>query len=118
MPRHSRTNYANYSREEYPNDVQELDVPVEDAAQSDETLETTEPEEVAPITDKEFKGTVVNCNMVNVRTKPNSDCPIASVIPGGEVVTVVDREPSLDYYRVITDHNIEGYIKKEFLNIF
>ena len=77
-----------------------------------------EPKEELPVAEPETKeGTVVNCEMVNVRTKPAPDAPIASIIMAGEKVEVLDGKSTKNYYAVKTNHNIEGFIKRDFLEV-
>lgn len=117
-----KTNYSSFSNPEEV--IPNFDVPVEDAGQVNEPNQGIrgdrgpKGEPGVPIEEVKSsikKGTVANCQMVNVRVSADANCPITSVIPEGEVVDVTGEVG--DYYSVIIDHDIAGYIKKDFLKI-
>lgn len=108
--RHNRTNYSSYSKLDSTEPVEESK-PLEDVAPSWPEEKPTIEE---PTPNKVRIGKVVNCSMVNVRTSPKSDSPIAAIIPAEETVVVLEG-PKDGYYKVLVNNVIDGYIKEEYL---
>lgn len=134
-----RSNYTRYSVQ--PDKIEELpnDVPVVEAGQVEEPEETivtisndalpeeepiamvspvTLPEEPEiPLPEKAYakKGVVANCTMVNVRALPNPDAKIAAIISAGDSLDIFYEEN--DFYKVVLEQGISGYIKKDFVSI-
>ena len=82
-----------------------------------------------PKTPKEYKeevsvsepvaktGKVINCEMVNVRSKAAPNAPISSIIQVEEEVEVFEDRSTKDYYAVKTKLGIDGFIKKDFIEV-
>lgn len=72
-------------------------------------------EDVIPAaTSETITGTVVNCDAVNVRSKPSLDSPVLAVLGKGVEVAVLSSEDP-KFYSVKTNDGIEGHIMKDFL---
>lgn len=61
------------------------------------------------------KGVVSNCAMLNVRAKDDMVASIITVINEGDRVTV--NKELKDFYAVTLANGVQGYVKKEFLEI-
>ena len=89
----------------------------------EETVETIEEpvvEEVIEETSDEIQleviGTVEGCELLNVRSKPEADAEIVTVIPVDSIVTVSDVNASPDFYKVLIG-DLEGFCMKKFIKI-
>lgn len=89
----------------------------------EETVETIEEpvvEEVIEETSDEIQleviGTVEGCELLNVRSKPEADAEIVTVIPVNSIVTVSDVNASPDFYKVLIG-DLEGFCMKKFIKI-
>lgn len=101
-----RKNYSRFFSEEKLNDVYE------------EPKTPKEYKEEVSVSEPVVKtGKVINCEMVNVRSKAAPDAPISSIIQVDEEVEVFEERSTKDYYAVKTDHGIEGFIKKDFVEV-
>lgn len=101
-------NYKSYSNKEVvKEEVKKDDVPVVEAGPVEEPKST-------------WKGKVVNCEMVNVRSKASKDynTPITAVIPKDQEVTVDLKKSTDDYYAVETEQHVDGFIKRDFLFVY
>ena len=120
----SKHNYSQYSKRNNNNSANEVIDHVasytvnDDAIRStadvvvdtvDETVETaTQP--------KTVKGTVIDCNKLNVRVEPKTNARIISVINVGSEVEI-DKEKSPDgWFHVCTAAGIEGYCMRQYVN--
>lgn len=62
-------------------------------------------------------GVVVNCNRLNVRSRPLAGSPVVCTIVNLDEV-MIDEEGSTDkFYKICTAAGIEGYCMKEFIVI-
>ena len=62
-----------------------------------------------------LQGKVVNCNKVNVRQLANKESASLAVIPAGELVIIIAGLG--DWYNVLTNKNIIGWIKKDYIDL-
>lgn len=62
-------------------------------------------------------GKVVNCDMLNVREKPNRTAKILETINKGTSVDVFETESTNDWYKVSTAEGFVGYCMKEYIKI-
>lgn len=102
-----------------------VEEPVEEVTENviEETVETIEEpvvEEVIEETSDEIQleviGTVEGCELLNVRSKPEADAEIVTVIPVDSIVTVSDVNASPDFYKVLIG-DLEGFCMKKFIKI-
>lgn len=104
-----RKNYSRFYAEEPKKEIE--NIPLEDPKAPEE------PKVEEPAKPVVKFGKVINCEMVNVRAKAAPDAPISSIIQVDEEVEVYEDKSTKDYYAVKTDHNIEGFIKKDFVEV-
>lgn len=62
-------------------------------------------------------GKVVNCEMLNVREKPNRTAKVLEVINKGSSVDVFTTESTNDWYKVGTAEGFIGYCMKEYIKL-
>ena len=100
-------NYKSYSNKEFKTDEVKNDVPVVEAGPVEEPKSN-------------WKGKVVNCEMVNVRSKASKayDTPITAVLPKDQEVKVDLKNSTDDYYAIETEHHVDGFIKRDFLFVY
>jgi uncharacterized protein YgiM (DUF1202 family) len=58
-------------------------------------------------------GEVVNCNQLNIRSKPNKDSEIVCVVDVGSLLEI--NGASNGWARVYTEQGIKGYAMKEYI---
>lgn len=62
-------------------------------------------------------GKVVGCKKLNVRKLPNQDAKILSEITAGSEVMIDETVSTAVYYKICTEHGIEGYCMKKFIKV-
>lgn len=62
-------------------------------------------------------GKVVNCDMLNVREKPDRTAKVLEVISKGASVDVFTTESTNDWYKVNTNEGFIGYCMKEYIKL-
>lgn len=78
---------------------------------NEDVNETTEEDVVL-----EVLGVVTGCNLLNVRSKPEPNSKVLTVIPIDSVITISDVNASQDFYKVLVG-DLEGYCMKKFIKI-
>lgn len=63
------------------------------------------------------KGVVTGCDMLNVRSKPDKESDVVSMLQRDVEIEIVDTNASDDFYKVVTEIGIEGYCMKDFIAI-
>ena len=81
----------------------------------------SESEVVAPIvheveTPKNL-GKVIDCVKLNVREEPNTKASVVFEIPVGSTVYIDETCSTDDFYKICTEHGVEGYCMKKFIEI-
>lgn len=62
-------------------------------------------------------GRVVNCVKLNVREKPDTNAEVVCQIQS-EAEVIIDLSSSTkDFYKVCTEHGIEGYCMKQYIEV-
>ena len=64
----------------------------------------------------EVLGVVTGCNLLNVRSQPEADSDVITVIPIDSIVTISNINASQDFYKVLIG-DLEGYCMKKFIKI-
>lgn len=82
----------------------------------DETVENSSKETTEEDIVLEVLGVVTGCNLLNVRSQPESDSDVITVIPIDSIVTISDINASQDFYKVLIG-DLEGYCMKKFIKI-
>lgn len=63
------------------------------------------------------KGCVIGCDMLNVRSKPDKESNIVSILQRGVEIEILDLNASDDFYKIVTEVGIEGYCMKDYIAI-
>ena len=82
----------------------------------DETVENSSKETTEEDIVLEVLGVVTGCNLLNVRSQPEADSDVITVIPIDSIVTISDVNASQDFYKVLIG-DLEGYCMKKFIKI-
>ena len=82
----------------------------------DETVENSSKETTEEDIVLEVLGVVTGCNLLNVRSQPEADSDVITVIPIDSVITISDVNASQDFYKVLVG-DLEGYCMKKFIKI-
>ena len=120
------TQYSKFSGEE-PMLVNNPELEVEDTVEEkvDEPIEgqivipevePIVPESVAEPENRKF-GKVSNCKKLNIRKLPSRDAEIVSELVEGSEVMIDEKESTALFYKICTEHGIEGYCMKDFIKV-
>lgn len=82
----------------------------------DETVENSSKETTEEDIVLEVLGVVTGCNLLNVRSQPEADSDVITVIPIDSIVTISNINASQDFYKVLIG-DLEGYCMKKFIKI-
>ena len=123
------TQYSKFSGEE-PMLVNDPELEVEDTVEEkvDEPIEgqiaipEVEPELVSdpePSVEPENRkfGKVSNCKKLNIRKLPSRDTEIVSELIEGSEVMIDEKESTALFYKICTEHGIEGFCMKQFIKV-
>ena len=123
------TQYSKFSGEESML-VNDPELEVEDTVEEkvDEPIEgqivipEVEPEPVSdpePVVEPENRkfGKVNNCKKLNIRKLPSRDAEIVSELIEGSEVMIVEKESTALFYKICTEHGIEGYCMKDYITV-
>lgn len=72
------------------------------------------PEEEAIEELKEEKGKVANCERLNLRKEPNTNCDIVSVLEKGTDLIISPDEAPMGWYKV-TVNGVGGFVMSKFI---
>lgn len=62
-------------------------------------------------------GLVVNCAKLNIREQPNPYGNVLCTIPHGAKVSFDPKKSTWNFYKVCTEHGIEGYCMKKYIEV-
>ena len=119
------TQYSKFSGEEpmLVNDP-ELEVEEENKEKVEEPIEgqivipEVEPEPEISVEPENRKfGKVNNCKKLNVRKLPSRDAEIVSELVEGVEVMIDEKESTALFYKICTEHGIEGFCMKQFIKV-
>ena len=123
------TQYSKFSGEE-PMLVTDPELEVEDTVEEkvNEPIEgqivipEVEPEPVSdpePSDEPENRkfGKVNNCKKLNIRKLPSRDAEIVSELIEGSEVMIDEKESTALFYKICTEHGIEGYCMKDYITV-
>ena len=120
------TQYSKFSGEE-PMLVNNPELEVEDTVEEkvDEPIEgqivipEVEPIVPEPVVEPENQkfGKVSNCKKLNIRKLPSRDAEIVSELIEGSEVMIDEKESTALFYKICTEHGIEGYCMKNFIKV-
>lgn len=81
----------------------------------------SEPEVITPIVNEaetpKNLGKVIDCVKLNVREEPSAKAFVVFEIPVGSTVFVDETCSTDDFYKICTEHGVEGYCMKKFIEI-
>ena len=127
MSKKHYTQYSKFSGEEPETEVEEETVEEERPIEGQIVIPEVEPEPVfiAPVSDPESSvepenrkfGKVSNCKKLNVRKLPSRDSEIISELVEGSEIMIDDNESTALFYKICTEHGIEGYCMKNFIKV-
>ena len=121
------TQYSKFSGEE-PMLVNDPELEVEEAVEEkvEEPIEgqivipEVEPEpDPEPSIEPENRkfGKISNCKKLNVRKLPSRDAEIVSELIEGSEVMIDEKESTALFYKICTEHGIEGYCMKDYITV-
>ena len=125
------TQYSKFSGEE-PMLVNDPELEVEDTVEEkvDEPIEgqivipevepiVPEPVIPEPVVEPENLkfGKISNCKKLNIRKLPSRDAEIVSELIEGSEVMIDEKESTALFYKVCTEHGIEGFCMKQFIKV-
>ena len=117
------TQYSKFSGEE-PMLVNDPELEVEDTVEEkvDEPIEgqivipEVEPEPSDEPENRKF-GKVSNCKKLNIRKLPSRDAEIVSELVEGSEVMIDEKESTALFYKICTEHGIDGYCMKDYITV-
>ena len=62
-------------------------------------------------------GKVDNCKKLNIRKLPSRDAEIVSELVEGSKVMIDEKESTELFYKICTEHGIEGYCMKDYITV-
>ena len=123
------TQYSKFSGEE-PMLVNDPELEVEDTVEEkvDEPIEgqivipevepepASDPEPSVESENRKF-GKVNNCKKLNIRKLPSRDAEIVSELVEGSEVMIDEKESTALFYKICTEHGIDGYCMKDYITV-
>ena len=127
MSKKHYTQYSKFSGEEPETEVEEETVEEERPIEGQIVIPEVEPEPVfiAPVSDPESSvepenrkfGKVSNCKKLNIRKLPSRDAEIVSELIEGSEVMIDEKESTALFYKICTEHGIDGYCMKDYITV-
>lgn len=131
MPKHDYTKHSNKNKYENKSRIERK---FESADEMAEVLNIQKPKvvnstpvvisepEVAALTVPEIKapknlGKVVGCVKLNVREEPSTKASVVFEITVGSTVFIDETCSTDEFYKICTEHGVEGYCMKKFIEI-
>ena len=115
MSKKRYTQYSKFSGEEPETEVEEETVEEEQPLEGQTTIPEVEPE--VPTSETHKFGKITGCKKLNVRKLPSRDSEIISELVEGSEIMVDDNESTALFYKICTEHGIEGYCMKNFIKV-
>ena len=120
MTKKRYTQYSKFSGEEPEIEVEDtveekVDEPIEGQIVIPE-VEPIVPEPVVEPENLKF-GKVSNCKKLNIRKLPSRDAEIVSELIEGSEVMIDEKESTALFYKICTEHGIEGFCMKQFVKV-
>ena len=111
------TQYSKFSGEE-PMTANEPELEDEEAVE-EKVEEPIEGQIVIPEVEPENRkfGKISNCKKLNVRKLPSRDAGIVSELVEGSEVMIDEKESTALFYKIYTEHGIEGFCMKQFIKV-
>ena len=114
MSKKRYTQYSKFSGEEPETEVEEETVKEERPIEGQIVIP-----EVEPVVEPEIRkfGKINNCKKLNVRKLPSRDAEIVSELIEGSEVMIDENESTALFYKICTEHGIEGFCMKQFIKV-
>ena len=114
MSKKRYTQYSKFSGEEPETEVEEETVEEERPIEGQIVMP-----EVEPVVEPEIRkfGKINNCKKLNVRKLPSRDAEIVSELIEGSEVMIDENESTALFYKICTEHGIEGFCMKQFIKV-
>ena len=127
MSKNRYTQYSKFSGEEPETEIEEETVVEEQPLEGQIVIPEVEPEpvfvspmpEVDPVVEPEIRkfGKIIGCKKLNIRKLPSRDAEIVSELIEGSEVMIDEKESTALFYKICTEHGIEGYCMKNFIKV-
>ena len=115
MSKKHYTQYSKFSGEEPETEIEEETVEEEQPLEGQTTIPEVEPE--VPAAEAHTFGKIVGCKKLNVRKLPSRDAEIVSELIEGSEVMIDEKESTALFYKICTEHGIEGFCMKDFIKV-
>ena len=127
MSKKRYTQYSKFSGEEPETEIEEETVEEEQPLEGQIVIPEVKSElvfvspmpEVEPVVEPENHkfGKINNCKKLNVRKLPSRDAEIISELVEGSEVMIDENESTALFYKICTEHGIEGFCMKQFIKV-
>ena len=121
MSKKRYTQYSKFSGEEPEIETEEETVDENESAAIEQPLEgqTTIPEvePEVPAAEVHTFGKIVGCKKLNVRKLPSRDSEVIIELVEGSEVMIDEKESTALFYKICTEHGIEGFCMKNFIKV-
>lgn len=122
MSKHDYTKHSNKNKYENKSRIERkfesADKMVEEL---NNQMAASEPEVVVPSVSKKKTpknlGKVIDCVKLNVREEPNTKAFVVFEIAVGSTVFIDEAGSTDEFYKICTEHGVEGYCMKKFIEI-
>ena len=121
MSKKRYTQYSKFSGEEPEIETEEetvdenKSVAIERPLEGQTTIPEVEPE--VPAAEVHTFGKIVDCKKLNVRKLPSRDSEIVIELVEGSEVMIDEKESTALFYKICTEHGIEGFCMKNFIKV-
>ena len=121
MSKKRYTQYSKFSGEEPEVEAEEETVEENESAAIEQPLEgqttISEVEPEVPVAETHMFGKITGCKKLNVRKLPSRDSEIISKLIEGSEVMIDEKESTALFYKICTEHGIEGFCMKNFIKV-
>ena len=121
MSKKHYTQYSKFSGEEPEPEVEEETVEENESAAIEQPIEgqitIPEVEPEVPVAETHTFGKITGCKKLNVRKLPSRDSEIISELVEGSEIMIDDNESTALFYKICTEHGIEGFCMKNFIKV-
>ena len=92
---------------------------IEEPIEGQTVISEVEPIISDPVAEPEIQkfGQVSDCKKLNVRKLPSRDAEIVSELAEGIKVMIDEKTSTALFYKICTEHGIEGYCMKDFIKV-
>ena len=95
---------------------EKVEEPIEGQIVIPEVEPESDPEPSIEPENRKF-GKISNCKKLNVRKLPSRDAGIVSELVEGSEVMIDEKESTALFYKIYTEHGIEGFCMKQFIKV-